>query len=167
MLHSWKFAQQPGLTRHIAHWLAQHPAVAQAIAQADVVLPIPLSRQRMQERGYNPAALLARHLAGPRAQLHALVRPIHTSAQSQLGRNQRLRNLRGAFTLTPSGQRTVAGQRVLLIDDVMTTGATFTAASHALLRAGCGPVTVLCVARTPAPDTPSVTRGTSHSSASG
>ena len=116
---------------------------------AQAIVPIPLSAPRMRERGYNPAAQLCQQLAHRHlpAHLHALVRQQHTPSQRGLNRAQRLRNLQGAFAMHSNHR--LAGQRVLLVDDVMTTGATLTSAAACLLSAGAASVQVLCVARTP------------------
>lgn len=149
LITRWKFGQQPALAAHFARWMRQDPAVQAAIANAQVLVPIPLSAQRMRERGYNPAAQLIQHLDNHKQRLHSLQRLRHTAAQSGLTRAQRLRNLRHAFEVPPAQRPQIAGQRVLLVDDVMTTGATLTTASHCLLQAGAAQVQVLCMARTP------------------
>lgn len=149
MITRWKFGQQPALAHHIARWMLQDPQIQAVLDGAEVVIPIPLSKERMRERGYNPAAQLAQKLAPHHHQLHALVRTRHTAAQSDLTRAQRLRNLRHAFELPMVQRRHIAGKKVLLIDDVMTTGTTCTVASRALLEAGAAHVAVLCMARTP------------------
>lgn len=129
--------------------MQQSPEVIQALALADVVLPVPLSRQRMQERGYNPAAQLAQKLSPSHHHLHTLVRTTHAPAQSALSRRQRLRNLRHAFEVPANQQHFIIQRHVLLVDDVMTTGATAHSASLALLQAGAQSVHILCLARTP------------------
>jgi len=149
LITRWKFGEQPALAQHFARWMRQAPCIAAAIAQADVLIPIPLSAQRMRERGYNPAAQLARYLSCEKYLPHALLRARHTPAQSHLTRAQRLRNLRHAFTVAPALQAAIAGKSVLLVDDVMTTGATLTTASRCLLQAGAARIQVLCMARTP------------------
>lgn len=149
LITRWKFAQQPGLAQHLARWMRSNPEVAQTLAWAEVVVPVPLSRERMRERGYNPAAQLAQALSPTHCQLHTLVRTTHTPAQSALSRRQRLRNLRQAFTVHADLQPLILQRRVLLIDDVMTTGATAHSASHALLQAGAQSIRILCAARTP------------------
>ncbi len=80
---------------------------------------------------------------------HRLQRTRHTAAQSDLTRAQRLRNLRHAFAVADAQRHRITDRHVLLIDDVMTTGATFTAASRCLLQAGARQIDVLCMARTP------------------
>lgn len=149
LITRWKFGQQPALAPHFARWMMQDPAVQALVSTADVLLPVPLSLERMRERGYNPAAQLVQHLHGSQHALHALQRVRHTPAQSGLTRAQRLRNLRQAFAVPAAQQHHIAGQRVLLVDDVMTTGATLTMASHCVLQAGATQVQVLCMARTP------------------
>lgn len=116
---------------------------------ADLVIPIPLTKERMRERGYNPAAQLARALSPGKCALHTLQRIRHTEAQSHLTRAQRLRNLRGAFVVALAQRASLSGQHVILIDDVMTTGATLTTASRALRQGGAAQISVLCLARTP------------------
>lgn len=96
-----------------------------------------LSRGRLQERGFNQAALLARHIAGSRVDTALLLRLRATEAQSGLPRSQRLRNLLGAFAVELHRAAAMQGRRIVLVDDVMTTGATLNAAAHALREAGC------------------------------
>jgi ComF family protein len=115
----------------------------------DLVVPVPLHPRRARARGYNQAALLARSFAGVVAlpvDEKVLVRMRDTPPQVGLTNRERLENLRQAFRcLNP---REVHGRRVLLLDDVMTTGATITSASLALLAAGAARISVLALART-------------------
>ena len=113
------------------------------------MLPLPLSRQRLRQRGFNQALLLARQLAPDKTDATLLLRLHDTPAQSSLARAQRLENLHGAFAIEPLRAHRVSGQRVVLIDDVMTTGATLHAAAGVLHRAGAAQVSALVVARTP------------------
>lgn len=149
LLARWKFGQQPGLARHFARWMQQSPSVMGALAQADVVIALPLSAQRLRERGYNPAAQITQKLAPDKNQAHVLLRQRHTAPQSDLTRAQRLRNVRAAFHVPSQQQAHIDQRRVLLVDDVMTTGTTLHAATTCLLHAGAASVQVLCVARTP------------------
>lgn len=113
----------------------------------DIVAPIPLHPERVRERGYNQATYLARHLCG-RLGLQmdeaALQRTRPTRPQVGLDRLQRRQNVAGAFTA--DGER-VRGKRVLLVDDVCTSGATLAAAAEALLAEGCADVSGYCFAR--------------------
>lgn len=117
------------------------------------VLPVPLSPQRLAQRGYNQAWELARRVAAA-LQLPAdaglLQRPLETAHQAELGRSERQRNLRSAFMADPRRRGDLQGRRVALVDDVMTTGATAREAAAVLLRAGAAAVDLWVLARTPA-----------------
>jgi ComF family protein len=132
----------------LAGLLAAAPGVAAALAEADDVLPVPLSAARLAERGYNPAQLLARHLARRRVRAHVLLRPRHDPPQRGLPRAERLKNVRGAFAVDARHAAALHGRRVALIDDVMTTGATLRAAAQALREAGAAHITAIAFART-------------------
>lgn len=156
LIARWKLQQHPALAAHLARWLLSSPHLAQALQQADVLLPMPLSPQRLRERGFNQAAQLTQHWArhfaqhpqgGPRARTDLLLRPQHQHTQRTLGRSARLRNLHGAFTVRSGAD--LAGLRLLVVDDVITTGATLRAACTALQAAGAQHISVLAVARTP------------------
>jgi ComF family protein len=114
---------------------------------ADVVVPVPLHARRIKERGYNQARLLAERLgeaAGIPVLCEALYRNRHTASQTGLSAQERRRNVNGAFSCSGSG---VQGKRVLLVDDVCTTGATLEACSVALREGGAQSVWALTVAR--------------------
>ena len=149
LITHWKFGQQPAWARHFARWMTQDPGLQKAIAHAHLAIPIPLSTSRLRERGYNPAAQLVQLLCPKKMQRWALVRTRHSPAQSQLSRAQRMRNLRGAFDISPAQRPLLEGKNILLVDDVMTTGATLTIASQCLRQAGAAHIHVMCLARTP------------------
>lgn len=119
-------------------------------AEVDLIVPVPLHPKRLRERGYNQAALLAkvmaRHVGRPLADDGVLVRVRHTRSQMELGEAQRRRNVIGAFRADEVGVR---GRRVLLVDDVCTTGATLEACTDALRAAGAVEVRAFTLARTP------------------
>lgn len=148
-LADFKFRADPGLAHALSVVLRSTPWVEPAIDAADRVVPVPLSVERLRERGFNQSALLARRLAGPKTDTHTLLRLHSSEAQSSLPRAQRLRNLQGAFAIEPARAGALSGQHVVLLDDVMTTGATAHAASLALREAGVAKVTVVVLARTP------------------
>lgn len=115
--------------------------------QLDMVVPVPLSEKRFKERGYNQAALLAFPLSlclKLPQRSGALVRVRDTKSQVGLNAIERQNNVRGAFRADPI---MVKGKRVLLVDDVYTTGATLSAAAEALCSAGCAEVRVITLAK--------------------
>jgi ComF family protein len=115
-----------------------------------IVVPVPLHRWRLWRRGYNQAAVLAREVArridGSLA-VDALVRRKPTASLGGLGRNARRRELSGAIGLNPSWAQALRGRNVLLVDDVLTSGATSDACVKVLLRAGAAKVAITCYAR--------------------
>ncbi len=118
------------------------------------VLPIPLAPQRLAERGYNQAWELARRVARAlscRSDAQLLLRPLPGPHQAELNLAQRRGNLRGAYLLNPARRRSLHGQHVALIDDVMTSGSTLREAAATLRRAGAARVDAWALARTPAP----------------
>jgi len=120
-----------------------------AARRVDLVAPVPLARPRLAERGFNQAWELARRVAarlGLPARASALSRALDTPHQAALTRAERQRNLRNAFVPATQG---LAGRRVALVDDVMTTGATAREAAAALLRGGAASVELWLFARTP------------------
>ena len=145
----FKFGNQPGWAAELATVMRSAPWVEPALEQADRVLPMPLARERLAERGYNQALLLARHLAPRKTDATLLLRTRHTPAQRELTRAERLRNVRGAFAVDPMRAHELRDQRVVLVDDVMTTGASLHAAATALRQAGVTHVTALVFGRTP------------------
>ena len=116
------------------------------------LVPVPLAGERLRERGYNQSWELARRLARAwslQARPDALFRVRDTAHQLALHRTERDANLRGAFVVTPARAAWVRGARIALIDDVLTTGATASAATRVLRAAGAAEVRVWVVARTP------------------
>ncbi len=124
------------------------------LAEADVLVPVPLHRSRLFARRYNQAALLARHLArsSKRPMLtDALSRIRVTESLATLSAERRQATLEGVFRVRARRLPEIAGRRVLLIDDVLTSGATCAGCTMALLDAGAGAVDVLVAARVPDP----------------
>lgn len=154
LLLALKFGERLELAPLLAARLSR--AVAGAIDAApadapDLIAPIPLSTERLRERGYNQAHELARRLVLPDVERQSrlcaatLVRLRHTGQQAQLPLDERRRNLRGAFAVV----KPVHGLRVAIVDDVMTSGATLHEAAMALHRAGARDVQAWVAARTP------------------
>ncbi len=131
-----------------AAWMAR--AAAPMLAEADIIVPVPLHWTRLVHRRYNQAALLALALgriAAKPAVPDALVRRRRTPSQGLLRRLGRFRNVAGAFAVHPGRQSRISGRRVLLVDDVLTTGATVEACARALRSAGAAAVDVVTLAR--------------------
>ena len=120
----------------------ENPAWARSLA-----LLMRLSRERMQGRGYNQAWLLAKALAPHKAQAHWLLRLRDTPAQSGLPRRERLSNVAQAFAIDPLCQAQLQDKNVVLVDDVMTSGASLRAAAAPLRQAGVRHITALVFAR--------------------
>lgn len=148
LVHRLKYGDRTELALTLGRMMAQ--AGHELLAEADFIVPIPLHRTRLWTRRFNQAAALAQVLAqhsgvafGPAA----LARVKRTKQQIGLTRPQRAENLQGAFKVLPGMKPLVEGRRILLVDDVLTTGATVNAAARALLRAGATEVDILTFAR--------------------
>lgn len=142
-----KYEDRLDLARPLSRMMAA--AGRPLIAQADCVIPVPLHRWRLWRRRFNQAMLLARPIAEA-ANLplvpQALIRTRATRPQVGLSRASRAENVTGAFRVPPGAAHLVVGRRVLLIDDVTTTGATGNAAARALIRGGAASVEFLTFA---------------------
>ena len=148
LILAFKMADRSWVAPRLAAWL--HRAAAPLLPDADLVVPVPLHRWRLLARRFNQAAVLAGLLARETEALAApdlLVRTRRTPPQTRLSRAARRRNVRGAFAVRPSRAHLVAERSVLLVDDVLTTGATVSACARALRKAGCVRVDVATLAR--------------------
>jgi len=148
----FKHGDRTDIARTCGGWMAR--AGAELLASADFVAPVPLHWRRLFMRRYNQAALLARVLVRDLAPSHKarlapdlLRRHRWTGSQTGLRARERRRNVREAFDVHPHWRTEVAGKRILLVDDVLTTGATVEACSRVLERAGADCVDVLTLAR--------------------
>jgi ComF family protein len=144
-LHAFKFEKRRALARPLADLVVAQCGAGLA-ADVDALVPVPLGRARERERGFNQARLIAERLAtslGRRVRPGWLTRVRPTASQSDLGAEERRANVRGAF----AAAATVAGRHVVVVDDVLTTGATAAECCRALRQAGARAVGVLSVAR--------------------
>lgn len=144
----WPYGRLLGerLSHHLEH------AFADGLPRPDLLLPVPLARRRLRQRGFNQAQMLADWLSRPlgiATDARVLERVLDTPAQQQLDAATRRRNLRQAFAIAAGAD--VKGRHLALVDDVLTTGATAEALARLLKRAGAERVDVYCLARTPKP----------------
>lgn len=162
IVHAFKYGGRRSLAKELA--TRMKAAAPDVLADADYVVPVPLHRSRRRARGFNQAAELARHLHLPVR--HVLRRGRRTSSQTGLSAARRHRNVRGAFVVRSepiwrraigrflvmsgfgrTGSLPINGARIVLVDDVSTTGATLEACARALKEAGAAEVRALTVAR--------------------
>jgi ComF family protein len=147
LVQEFKFQAQPAWARSMALLMRSAPWVEPALEAADWVIPMPLSAKRLQSRGFNQAWLLAQALSPAKARATWLLRIRDTPAQSSLARKERLSNVANAFAIDPLRQPDLEGKNVLLVDDVMTSGASLRAAALPLRQAGVRQITALVFAR--------------------
>jgi ComF family protein len=147
LVHDFKFRDRHDARRLFGRWLAE--AGAALLADADFVVPVPLARARLAIRRFNQAAMLAQEVARltrRRYEPLALQRIKRTPSQVGLSRLQRRENVAGAFAVAEAAKPLLAGAKVVLLDDVITTGATAGACARVLKRAGAAQVEVLALA---------------------
>ncbi len=148
LVHRLKYSDRADLARWMAGWMVR--AGSDLLADADVLIPVPLYRTRLWSRRFNQAALLA-HAVGRRQSLRVetgwLERVRATRSQVGLNADQRERNVRGAFRIRKSVQPDLRARKIVLVDDVLTTGSTVDACARSLRRAGADRVDVLVFAR--------------------
>ena len=148
LVHALKFGDRTDLARPLGRMMAQ--AGAELLADADALVPVPLHWTRLWRRRFNQSAALADavgHVAGRPVRNDLLVRRRRTGHQVGLSRAERARNVQGAFAVPPPASGEVRGRRLVLVDDVLTTGATLEACARALSRAGAARVDALVFAR--------------------
>jgi ComF family protein len=144
IVHAWKFERRQGLARPLARLL--HQRCGDALRDIDLVVPVPMTPWRRWLRGFNQADDLAARLDLPRRRALARWRP--RRAQAMLHVSERRVNLEGAIAVPRWHRRALEGRRVLLVDDVVTTGATLDACAAALRDAGAAHVSAVTIART-------------------
>jgi ComF family protein len=143
-----KHGDRAEIARAAGPWMAR--AGADLLKGDPLIVPVPLHWRRLAERRFNQAALLALSLAatsGRKCLPDALTRARNTGTQDGLDRDGRFRNVDDAISVHPRRAAQIAGRRILLVDDVMTSGATFSAATQACLAAGAEQVCVIALAR--------------------
>ncbi len=146
-LHALKYTGERRLARPLGEIVAAR--WARAGAGGEILVPVPVHAGRRRERGYDQAELIAAAAADVLALpwLPALARVRATDPQYRLDRRRRATNVANAFAVRPGAAHVVAGRWIVLVDDVVTTGATLTASAAALLLAGAAAVSAITVAR--------------------
>ena len=157
LITRYKFGDRPGWSSFFADLLLHTPGAQQCLDTLnvdDLIIPMPLSAERLQSRGFNQAWELVKELvrqsncvAQSDAQL--LLRVRDTRPQTALQRDARLANVQGAFQVDPLRAFVLKGKRVVIVDDVMTSGASLFTAAKILQLAGAAHITALVIARTP------------------
>lgn len=157
LLARFKFQSECGWAQPLAELMLHAPGALTLMGEASLLVPVPLTAERLGSRGYNQAWELvkalqrqaaARSIPAPVALADALVRVRHTPDQHSLPREERLKNLQGAFVAHPDHAARLIGAHVLLVDDVRTTGTTLQQAALALQQAGARRVSAMVLART-------------------
>jgi ComF family protein len=148
LVHALKYQDRTDLAPAMGRWMAR--AGRELLDGADMLIPVPLHWRRAWHRRYNQSGALARSIerqSGVALRGDVLQRVRATEQQVGLSRPQRASNVQGAFKVSPDRQSEIAGRRLVLIDDVLTSGATTDACARALLRAKAAQVDVLVFAR--------------------
>ncbi len=148
LVYRFKYWDRMEVARPVGLWMAR--AGAELLEEADFLIPIPLHRTRLAMRRFNQAMSLAQSVSascGVPVDPHVLERVKPTPPQVGLSKLQRAANLQGAFKVGEEAKMRISGVRLVIIDDVLTTGSTTNAAARALLRAGAANVDVLTFAR--------------------
>jgi ComF family protein len=147
LVHGLKYADRHDANRLFGRWM--NSAAQPFRAETDLIVPVPLHRWRLWRRRFNQAAILASAIGretGIPVAMGSLERRQQTQTQVGLSADQRRRNVQGAFAVSAKGVSSIAGRSILLVDDVLTTGATAEACARALRRAGAARVNVVALA---------------------
>ncbi len=141
-----KYRDGTYIAKKLARFLFNH--ARSEIIDADFIVAVPLHKKRLRHRKFNQSLMLAREISKTKLQWDFLLRIKNTTAQVALKQKQRRRNLKNAFALNPKYFEIVKGKKILLLDDVMTTGATLENCAKILKKSGAKSVTVLTIAKT-------------------
>lgn len=147
-IHNLKYNERLDLVRYFGNELCRG---AKEIGQFDLIAPVPLHRKRLAARGFNQSALLARKLGkllSIPTDLDSLRRVKNIDPQVGMERDERIKNVKGAFGVISKRVQKISERNILLIDDVLTTGATVNECSKVLIKSGAESVRVLTIART-------------------
>lgn len=147
LIHLLKYKGKRSVGRRLGRMLGEVLASEDVMEDVDLIAPVPLHRSREKERGYNQSLLLATEIGrclGVPVEKRILIRARRTASQTKLSAEERVKNVSGAFRVLHA--ESITGMRILLVDDVLTTGATLNACTEALTEAGAEGVCVATVA---------------------
>jgi ComF family protein len=148
LVHALKYGDRLDLAPMMGRWISR--AGREVLAEADALVPVPLHWRRLWTRRFNQSAMLAAAVSaasGVPMVTDALKRVKATVQQVGLSRSERAANVQGAFRVPEQGKAAVVGRRLIVLDDVLTSGVTVEGCARALLRAGASNVDVLVFAR--------------------
>lgn len=148
MIHLLKYDRKTSIAEHLGILLGNLLLSDPELSSANTIIPIPLHKTRMRERGYNQSRLLAEMVSSishKRLSINAVIRAKATKSQTQLAPGERAKNLKDAFTVV--SKEMVKNRKIIVVDDVMTSGATLDEISKPLLEAGAETVYGLILAR--------------------
>lgn len=148
-IHRFKFEDKDYIARFLGEELALKANECYREQEIDFVVPVPLSKQRLRKRGYNQSLLLANFVAlqlAIKCKNNVLFKIVENKEQSRLDKKDRKKNVKGVYTA--KNRECIIGKYVLLVDDIITTGATVDECAQILLHAGASKVSVLCIAST-------------------
>ena len=148
LVHAFKYGDRLDLAPLMGSWMAR--AGTELLREADLLLPVPLHWRRLWSRRFNQSGALAQAISRTSSVpvAHMPLRRVKATAQQVgLSRKDRAANMQGAFKVAPAARAEIAGRRLIVIDDVLTSGATADACARALLRGGAAQVDVLVFAR--------------------
>lgn len=146
LMHRFKYGKQSYLYRSMAELMCDKLAAAPFAEEPDLIVPVPMNRNKQKRRGFNQAELLASEISertGIPWSGHALIRQVNTAPMSQLSMYERRENLKNVFTVPVKQGKIIAGQNILLVDDIYTMGTTADGCGEALKKAGARRVYVM------------------------
>ena len=152
LVHAFKYGDRLDLAPVLGHWMAR--AGRELLAGADALVPVPLHWRRLWSRRVNQSAALCREISDVSSVpiLHGALKRLRATVQQVgLSKSERALNVQGAFRVSPGDKAAIAGKRIVLVDDVLTSGATVDTCARVLLRAGAAHVDVLVFARVVGP----------------
>ena len=147
LIIDFKFHENPSMAKFLSRIILANPVTYTLVHAADLLLPVPASKEKLRQRGFNPAQWLARSMAAHKCMDQALVKLRHTLPQSGLDHAHRLNNLTNSIAVNPLTLQQLESKHVVLIDDVMTTGSTLRTCTQALYAAGVQRVSCVVLAR--------------------